>query len=197
MEVQETSILGFKSNEYNIIKKKLSEHKIRIDSFNKRYELVYNEFSKLGYDDKSIKIILIQEPRIIYCNGKIKSRLNNMENKILSKIESDLNIIPRAIIFTEETLTNKYNALLNLGFKKEQIKYILEKDPKFITRSIKSIQECFNYLINIGIDKNKVIKIFIEYSKIICQNNSLLDINFNKLLSFGFTKEEAATLVSN
>ena len=197
MDIKDVINIGFTDKEAFIICKYLTYHKITIKTFVERFKDVYEELEKLKFNDSEIKLLFLLEPRIVCCIGNIENRINNMNKKILTGNESDIKVIARAIIFKEENLNNKYNTLIDLGFKKEQIKYILAKDSKLITRNANTIKDCFNFFINIGIPKNKVIKIFLDHSKIICKNNNLLDSNFDKLMNYGFTKEEVATLISN
>ena len=197
MDINDVIKLGFTNKEASIICKYLKYHKMTIKTFVERFKDVYKELEELKFSKEQIKLLFILEPRIICCIGNIKNRINNMKKKILTGNKTDIKIIARAIIFKEENLDNKYESLINMGFTKEQIKYILAKDSKLITRNANTVEECFNFFINIGIPKNKVIKIFVDHSKIICQNNNLLDTNFKTLMNYGFTKEEVVTLISN
>lgn len=187
---------GYSKNGAKLIIKKLNYYHMSVDTFIREYNNFKEKIISCGYSDKNVRNILIKNPRIVTIGDKFKSRFDNIK-KFLSGNLNDDDIIATALTFLPETINDKINNIKSYGFKDNDIKEMIEKDPKIFTRTKNSFDVLFKFFLKIGMSNNKIIKLMVRSSKELFVNFYSFNNILNELYGYGFTKEEIVKLIDN
>lgn len=187
---------GYSQKGAELIIKKLNYYNTGIDTFISHFDNFKSIVTSYGYNNTDAKNMLIIDPRLVTYSDRFEVRYNNM-TKILSGKKSDVNIIARALVFLPETLNDKIKMFKTFGFSEEELRKMIAKDPKILTRSKESFDKIFNFFNDLGVNKKNIIKMMIGYSKKLFVGFNFIETNLYKLVGYGFNKKEVGKLINN
>lgn len=187
---------GFSEKGAKLILKKLDYFGLNVNTFILNFESFKKIVNSYKYSDRTVRNMLIQDPRLVKYHDRFEKRYDNMKN-LLPGNAKDGNVMAVCLILLPETLNEKVKMIKSYGFTNEDLKKALAKDPKIIRRSKDSFDKLFDFFEDLGVSKKNIIRLIVNYSCKLFMHFDMIEDNLDRLLGYGFSKKEVGKLINN